>query len=233
MIARTLIRPIAFAGAIAALSFSLGGCISLLPKAKPAQLYRFGSPAADATGTSADAHQRGVVLGQIGFPREANTDGILTVNGAQTAYIADVRWVAPAVVLFQQAIPTAFDAPGSRTRVLTRGEVGAAAGVLQLDVAKFEADYAGGQATVSVMIRGRLSRSDGTMIGERNFDVEKLAGANRVSAIVPAFDAATREALGQVVAWTDQSLDANPPPPPPTVSRSSTSSTTTTITHRR
>ncbi len=77
------------------------------------------------------------------------------------------------------------------------------------------------------MIRARLSRSDGTLIGERNVDVEKPAGANRVGAIVPAFDTATREALGQVVAWTDQSLDANPPRPS-RVSSSSTSTTTTT-----
>lgn len=228
-----LTRPLLVAAAVLALSVSLGGCISLLPKEKPAQLYRFGAARADAG--AVDTRPRGVVLGQIEFPREATTDGILTVKGTETAYIAGVRWVAPAVVLFRQAVPAAFDEPSSRTRVLSRGEIGAAAGVLQLEVAKFEADYtSSGAPTISVMIRARLSRADGALIGERNFDVERPAGDNRVSAIVPAFDAAVREALGQVVQWTDASLDANPPPPPSvsSVSTSLTTTRTTTTTHR-
>ena len=231
MIARTLMRPFALAGTLVALSLALGGCISLLPKEKPATLYRFGGPTSDA-GT-VDAHLRGVVLGQIGFPREATGDGILTVTDSRTAYIAGVRWVAPAAVLFHQAVTAAFDEATSRTRVLTRGEVGAAAGVLQLDVARFEVDYRGGQPTVSVMIRGRLSGADGTLIGERNFDVEKPADANRVSVIVPTFDAATREALGQIVAWTDQSLDANPAPSASMSSTSTSSRSRTTTTTRQ
>jgi cholesterol transport system auxiliary component len=209
MIARPPLRPLVLGAAIAALSLSLGGCISLLPKEKPAQLY-------------------------------------LTVTGSETAYIAGVRWVAPAAVLFRQAVPSAFDEPTSRSRVLTQGEIGAAAGVLQLSVAKFEVDYLGGRPTISVMIRARLSTAGGQLLGERTFDVEKPAAANRVSDIVPTFDAATREALGQIVTWTDQSLDAVPPPSPPQVSpqispqsppqavvstSTTSSSTTTTTTH--
>ena len=45
---------------------------------------------------------------------------------------------------------------------------------------------------------------------ERIFAVERPASANRVSAIVEAFDAATRDLNSQIVAWTDQNARATP-----------------------
>jgi cholesterol transport system auxiliary component len=41
-------------------------------------------------------------------------------------------------------------------------------------------------------------------VAERVFSVEQPASENRVSAIVDAFDVATRDLNTQVIAWTDQ-----------------------------
>jgi ABC-type uncharacterized transport system auxiliary subunit len=40
------------------------------------------------------------------------------------------------------------------------------------------------------------------LLSEKEFEVQKPAESNRVSAIVAAFDTATTDAVGQVVAWT-------------------------------
>jgi cholesterol transport system auxiliary component len=94
-------KPLLAALVAGVLAGGLGGCVSLLPKAKPAQLYRFGAadstPPDGAVESRSGADKIGVVLGTVGFPRASTSDGILTVTGDQTAYIAGVRWVAPAI----------------------------------------------------------------------------------------------------------------------------------------
>ena len=49
-----------------------------------------------------------------------------------------------------------------------------------------------------------LDSQERSVAAERIFAVEQPAAANRVSAIVEAFDAATRDLNSQIVAWTDQ-----------------------------
>ena len=204
-------RPIASAALLAA-SLALGGCITLFPKATPVQLYRFGDtvPAIDAkaagtqgTGGSAPFNlQRSATV----FERAAQSDVILTTSGTETAYLAGSRWVAPATVLFDEAVDRAFHAAGGPAHVVPRGEMGSGGASLKLDVEAFEARYSGAKdaaPTVVVRIHGLLVRvSDRQVLAEKEFDVQKAAETNRVSAIVAAFDAATTDAIGQIVAWT-------------------------------
>jgi cholesterol transport system auxiliary component len=186
-----------------ALPLILGGCISVFPKAKPAQMYRFGDrPAAPAAqvATSPAAAPVTVLKGPIAFPPASGGDRILTVTGAENAYIGEARWLAPASSLFDEALLKAFDAPGA-PRLVGRGEPLAAPSTLRLDVRAFEARYPGPVAKVQV--RAALIRNaDRTLIGEKMFDVEVPASENRQTAIVAAFD----EAVGQVMAglrdWT-------------------------------
>ncbi len=205
--------------AVLAIAASLGGCVSLLPKAKPAQLYRFGTgegtPAAQGPGA------RGVTLGDVSFPREAMGDGILTIDGTQTSYVASARWVAPATVLFRQTLDRSFDAAAPRTRLLQRGEVGRSNATLQLDVSRFEARYPAPNAvpTVEVTLLARLAAADGAPISSQVFDVSRPAAANRVAAIVAAYDEATTEATKGLARWVEQNT--------PNTSRSASTSTTT------
>jgi cholesterol transport system auxiliary component len=226
-----------------ALAASLAGCVSLLPKSDPEQLYSFGhateaAPAATPAAAPA-APQVGVLLAAVNFPRAATGDQILTMTGSQSAYIANSRWVGPASVLFREAVERRFEADSRDTRLLRRGELGQARMIMRVNVRDFEALYPNGPETVptiAVSLTARLTRADGTPLVERSFDLRRPAADNRVGAIVDAFDAAVDEVLGELVAWTDQAAAALPPeeePGRPAAVRSTpTSSASTTVTAR-
>ena len=197
------------AGALLLCAVLLAGCVSLLPKQKPAQLYRFdnGAPAA-ATPTEA-GRAFGVFKGRVAFDRAAAGDRILTVNGQQVAYIAEARWAAPAMVLFDQALSRAFDANTGPARLVGRGQTGRAQLILQIDVREFAAVYeAGPQSAPTVVVRAHASLVRGldrTLVSERMFESKIKTGDNRVSAIAAGFEKAVGDVLGQVIAWTNAS----------------------------
>ncbi|MDX5329791.1 MAG: ABC-type transport auxiliary lipoprotein family protein, partial [Caulobacteraceae bacterium] len=80
--------------------------------------------------------------------------------------------------------------------------------VLRIDVRRFEAVYDRGEkAAPKVVVRVRatlVSREDRSLVGERIFETESRASANRVSSIVEAFDAASAEVLTDLVDWTNR-----------------------------
>jgi cholesterol transport system auxiliary component len=227
-VSRPIRAALALAGLAAALS--VGGCVSLLPKAKPAQLYSFVEPPVVAPPRTGPA--QAVVLGALTFPRPATSDALLTRTGTEVAYIGEARWASPAAVLFREALDRAFDNSG-KVRVLARGELGQAAGILRIEVRAFETRYAavGAIPTVAVLAHATLTRVDGGFIAERDFAAETPAADNRVGPIVDAYRASTGKTLGELASW----LEANAPAQP-TVVRSSTTtqstSTTSTTTTR-
>lgn len=186
------------------LALSLTGCISLVPKTKPAQLYRFGVPTAEAP---ARTDPVGVFRVHGQFQRESAGDRILTVTGERAAYIARSRWVAPAEVLFDEAVAAAFDSAPGRVRLVLRGEPARAAYMLRLDVRNFETIYEDGEKPV-VLVRVRASLAGGpnrSSIADRLFEARVAAERNRVSAIVVAYNDAVAKVLSDVVAWTNSS----------------------------
>lgn len=202
----SLIRPIAATVAAMALTAGLSAC-ALLSTPDPVQTYRFGGvPASAAAGALASPVQ--VMLRRVEFPEAVEGDKLLGVTGTETAYIAGARWVSPAADLYMESIENAFAEQATRVRVigpreLTRGERS-----LDIDIRSFEARYdaPGAAPTIVVTARARLLvLPERTVAAERVFTVEQPAGANRVSAIVEAFDLATRDLNTQIVAWTDAS----------------------------
>ncbi len=197
------------AAATAALALSLSACVSLLPKTKPADLYRFGQPAAAEAGTETVGPGRvGVFRANSLFPREAGGDRLLTVTSGKVAYVAETRWVAPATTLWDQAVLAAFDADPGRVRLISRGEPASVAYQLRLDVRNFETRYDNGpKAAPSVVVRVRAAMtSSGSrgLVGERIFERQVKADGNRVSSIVPAYDQAVAAVLKDIVAWTNE-----------------------------
>lgn len=195
--------------ALCACAAALAGCISLLPKSKPSQLYRFGPmPAAAQTPAAAsppgNAHTTTAVFRTNGtFQGESSDDRMLTITGGKAAYIAESRWVAPAAVLFDEAVSEAFDA--SPIRLIARGQQGRSAYALRLDVRNFEARYDAGQdaaPTIVVRVRAALNKADQTLVGEQIFEASERAGGNRVGEIVAAYNKALGEVLGKIVSWT-------------------------------
>jgi cholesterol transport system auxiliary component len=197
-------RPLLLALAVSAVALS--GCISLLPKSKPAQLYSFVPPPAAAPSAAPSAKAAAVFRTNGSFQQESADDRLLTVTSGHAAYVAESRWVAPASVLFDQAVSQAFDA--SPVRLIARGQQGKAAYALRLDVRNFEAHYDNGDKaapTVVVRLHAALNKADQTLVGEQMFEAKVTAGDNRVGAIVSAYDKAMGEVIGKLVAWTQAS----------------------------
>jgi cholesterol transport system auxiliary component len=190
------------------LALALAGCISLLPKTKPAQLYRFAPTGLTTTKGPMAANAVGVFSGGGEFLQEAQSDRILTITGDRAAYVAEARWAAPAQVLFNQAVDAAFESSGGHVRLVPRGAPAPTDYVLRLDVRNFEARYEAGPKaapTVVVRVHGALTRDRSrTLVSEQVFEARVPAGDNRVGAIVAAYNAALGQVLGQLVAWTNQ-----------------------------
>lgn len=192
--------------AVGASALALSACVSLLPKSKPAHLYRFGQPVA-AEAVDATVGDVGVLRTSATFQREAAGDRLLTFTNGKAAYVADTRWVAPAAVLWEEAVVAAFDADGGPVRLVARGEPAPAPYVLRLDVRNFETHYDNGpKAAPLVVVRVRAAMTGVTnrgLVGEKLFEKRVRAADNRVTAIVPAYDKAVGDLLTEVVAWTN------------------------------
>lgn len=192
---------------IAAVALATGGCITLLPKAKPVDLYRFGQPAS-AKFETVQTGTVGVVRATGEFQREAAGDRLVAITSERVALVAEARWVTPAITLWDEAVLAAFDADNGRVRLIARGEPGRAAYVLRLDVRNFEALYERGPKaapTVLVRVRAALtSNADRGLVGERIFEARITPSENKLSEIVPAYDRAVAEVLKQVIGWTNE-----------------------------
>lgn len=199
----SLIRPIAVTLAAMALS-----ACALLATPEPVQTYRFGEAAPAASAALSVASPTEVTLRRVEFPQAVEGDRLLGVTGTETAYIAGARWVSPAADLYMASIENAFTAQATRVRLIGPRELIRARRSLDIDVRSFEARYeAPGRApTIVITARARLlALPDRTVAAEQVFTIEQPATANRVSAIVEAFDIATRELNTRIVAWTDAS----------------------------
>jgi cholesterol transport system auxiliary component len=204
----TLSRSLAVLAA-ATLSLGLGGCISVFPKATPAQLYTFGvtMPATHAANAGAPAFN--VMRAVTAFAPESAGDRILTMEGQRAAYIAASRWVSPASVLFDAAETRAFDADDGPARLIRRGEIAGAPAELRLEVQTFEVSYHGAAPTVVIEVRAVLvGLNSRQVIDTKTFASHQTVSDNRVGEIVQGFDAATIDVLGQIVAWTDSQAGA-------------------------
>lgn len=231
----TLRKAAIAAGAVTLLS--LGGCITLFPKADPVQLYRFGQPVASKVSATAGARTYNLSRSTTVFNRAALSDRILTVSGSETAYIAGARWVSPAILLFDEAMTQAFDEAPGCTRLLTRGDPSVPDGLLRVEVRNFEARYLDGpEAAPTAYVEARVSLISGrdrTVLAERTVHAEQRAAENRVSAIVTAMDAATAQVLKEVTGAANaeaarQGCGVGPSP----AAATSRTTTTTTVTPR-
>lgn len=198
----SLIRPLAATVAL----MTLSAC-ALLSTPDPVQTYRFGGGVA-APSATAVASPVQVTLRRVEFPEAVEGDKLLGVTGTEAAYIAGARWVSPAADLYMESIENAFAAQATRVRLIGARELTRGQRSLDIDVRSFEARYdtPGLAPTIVMTARARmLVLPERTVSAERVFTVEQPATANRVSAIVEAFDLATRDINTQIVAWTDAS----------------------------
>jgi cholesterol transport system auxiliary component len=192
------------AGAAALL---ISGCVSLLPKTTPAQLYELNAdlgPALDAPA----AAKVNVRLGPVAFKPAAGGDRLLTVNGEEAAFVGGARWEAPAQTLFDAALARAFETRARTSRLISRADATGSSYILSIDVDDFEVRYVTGRGappSAEVSLRARLVRyPERTVMLDRTFTADAPASADRVSAIVRAYDKALGEALDGLIEATDQ-----------------------------
>jgi len=204
MTLRTVSR-LAAAGALAAL---LGAC-ALLSSPDPVQLYRFGSDVGTSPDTPAAGSPMPVLLRPINFPEASKGDRILGVTGLEAAYIKGARWVSPAEDLYEQSLEAAFASQATRVRMIGLREASTAARTLDIDIQAFEARYTAPGAVPEVVVTARariLRYPERTVLSEKAFTVRQRARENRVSAIVEAFDIASRDLNVQMVDWTEANV---------------------------
>ena len=211
MTCSTAARPArAFVRALAPLALAmltLGGCISLFPKTKPSQLYSFGASAPTSAPSIPATGRVAVRLAPIGFPIQAASDRILTIDGERAAYVSGGRWLTAAANLFETAVIQTFDNRGGAARLVARGELAPAAYILKLDVRRFEARYDQGSAaapTVLVEVYAALDNpTDATQDRETIFVERVPASDNRMGPIVAAYDQAVGKACVDLVDWVN------------------------------
>ncbi|WP_443750630.1 ABC-type transport auxiliary lipoprotein family protein [Asticcacaulis solisilvae] len=199
---------------------ALSGCVNVLPKTKPIQLYRFGyapevkksdkdeAPVAPPVNGAAMPVQ----LGQIDFPQEAGSDRVLTTEGNEVAYAGGARWAAPASELFQDAVKEGFSRSATTVRLDRRGGSNTSYR-LEMVVHHFESAYKRGRPTVSIALDARLVRlSDRSVVGQRYITADVGVRHNDMSLMADAYDQATTEVVQALVGFTQETVAANPLP---------------------
>jgi cholesterol transport system auxiliary component len=198
-------RSIKLALAVAA-TLALAGCVTLFPKVEPTTLYRFTGTIPAVAETTAP--KVGVVKIGGSFSQASAGDQILTVTGDKVAYLSGARWSGPATTLLDEALLRAFASNGGPARLVTRGEPSRLNLALRLDIQTFEAVYdKSPRAAPKIVIVTHLviSRAgDRVAVTDKILTHEVRASANRVSALVKAFDTAASETLAEIVDLTNQ-----------------------------
>lgn len=201
--------------AILGVTVALTGCVTLLPKTKPAQLYRFGytpelveqkAVAAGTAGRAVGMAPTGIVYGTVTFPQDSAGDRIMTVEGSQVSYIAEARWTSAASGLFKDAISTGFARGGQTVTLEPRGPT-AANFRLDISVRKFETDYTRNRPTVSIALDARLIRlSDRLVVGQKFISADIAVRKNDMSLMSDAYNQATTQVVTSLIDFSEETL---------------------------
>ena len=190
---------------------SLSGCVgALLGGGKPDALYRFGATPSGATSQSSTVPRRILAMPTPEFAPAAGGDRILTVQGNETSYIKDMRWVTPAPALYAAAVEATVADRAPDILMASRNSATSAGAVLTVSIDQFEATYATSDTTPPVIhIKGSgilFDRVGKRIIGRHGISAVEPAAANTGPAIAAAFDVAVGRTVVQLVDWTNVTM---------------------------
>jgi len=190
----------------------LAGCGGILPvPAQPPQLYVLHSQASLPADLPRVTHQLliapPIATGGIDTERIALSRAPNSLD-----YFAGAAWTDKAPAMVQDVVIEAFEGSGkivgiARDQVSLRADY-----VLQWELRRFEADYAGGLGapTVHVAMLLRLVRMpDRVILGERRIEQSLPAEENTVPGVVAAFGRALDAASVELVGWTLRAMSAD------------------------
>ena len=182
------------------------GCAGLHSNQVAPQVYTLeptSAPATPATSVGAVAGSATVrVLRPLAAPG-LDTDRIALVREVQRLdYYAASRWPAALPDLLQSLAIDAVRAAGRFRAVQPDATAFAADDVLQIEIRRCQAEYAAdGSLVVHVQLLATLGRqNDRTLLASFTAESSRSVGANRMQAVVAAFQAAVGDALAQLAA---------------------------------
>ena len=199
-------RMMKLAASAAVLGLSLSGCINVLPKTKPVNLYRFGFTPPEGTATPTAAIPVALSLGAIQFPMDSAGDRVTTVEDNQISYVAQARWTAPVQSLFNDAVSEGFARSDGQVRLDNRG-LTMAPYRLDISVRRFETVYTHNKPTVSVALDARIIRmSDKAIVGQKFITEEIDTKRNNMEVMVDGYNQATTAAVNDLVTFSAATL---------------------------
>jgi cholesterol transport system auxiliary component len=183
-------------------AIALTGCFSgLNSKLPPQQRYvlqpKFAAPAAPAARTGSVEVLRPSAAAGLGG------DGIAVLRpGARLDYYTNARWASDAPSTLQSLVIDSLRNAGSFATVESDSGPFASQYILGLELEHFEARYSGdGPPSIEVTVQCSLGRrSDRTVIVSFAAHSSVQADADRMQAVIAAFEQATAQALSQVAA---------------------------------
>jgi cholesterol transport system auxiliary component len=139
-----------------------------------------------------------------------NTDRIAaSYPDRRLDYYAGARWGGPLDEVAQDLAVEAFHARANLRNVSSDASAFIDGYWLELDVEDFQAEYGadGGPPTVVVRLRGRVGgAADRRLLGQFVASGRQRASANRLAAIVEAYELAADAAFSEIVAETSAAL---------------------------
>src|SRR5579863_2827063 len=187
----------------------LGGCAGLLhSSAPPEQTYYLRAPAAagtDAAGSDAASSRSPGASLRVGHPvADPGLDSpriMLVQADHRMNFYSGSRWPAAAPELIESLAVQTLRASGDWSSVESSGSPFPADYLLQIALRRFEADYTGGGTApvIHVVLDCIVGRREGRdVIATFVASGEANAAANRVSAVVGAFQQAPDAAVGSL-----------------------------------
>lgn len=141
-----------------------------------------------------------------------DTDRIMIrPNALQTQYLPDARWGDTVPVTLQTLLVRAFGVYDAFTHV-GRAPLGTAGDyALISEINDFNAEVAGKGAIIRLSVDAQMVREmDASVVARGQFTATATAPTTRTADLIPAFDAAGRQLVGQMTGWGLQAVGVNP-----------------------
>jgi cholesterol transport system auxiliary component len=141
-----------------------------------------------------------------------DTDRIMIrPNPLQTQYLPDARWGDTVPTTLQTQLVRGFGSYDVFTHV-GRAPLGTAGDyALISEVQDFNAEVAGGGATIRLTVDAQLVReADASVIARGHFATTAHASSTRTADLIPAFDAAGGQLVAQMTGWGLRGIGVNP-----------------------
>lgn len=180
------------------------GCAGSLlgPSGEVADVYRL-----EIAAVAGGAERLPLALG-VARPRAAaslDTDRVAVVQpDSRFDHFAGVRWSEPAPQMLQALIVRVLQADGRYEVIVAAPSRVPADLLLDVELRRFEAVYAAGVESPTVRVEFLATLVDtrrGRRVSSIVASAEAVAGANRRSAVLEAFESATGESVQVLAAW--------------------------------